>query len=98
MQLLRHVERYDEFFLPYPDGSDLDLQSTLFQKEKEAGFSEIGAILPTTEVQADILMEDVQWAEAVLFSAPPLTFSVEKAFIAWKGLSDHCKYIYTLPV
>jgi hypothetical protein len=92
MQLLRQVEKHEDFFLPHPDGPNLDFYEALLQKQKGSDFPEVEAILPATEVQKDILKEDVQWAEAVIYSGKPPLLSPEKAFDAWRALAYHCEY------
>ncbi|KAH7182098.1 hypothetical protein DER46DRAFT_670449, partial [Fusarium sp. MPI-SDFR-AT-0072] len=52
-------------------------------------FSDVETVLPATEVQKDILKEDVQWAEAVLFSGKTSALSSEKIIDAWRSLAYH---------
>ncbi|GKT45446.1 nonribosomal peptide synthase sidE [Colletotrichum spaethianum] len=102
MQLIRHVEKHEDFFLPSPDNIAWDLPGKLYGKEKNAlAFSEVETVFPATEVQRDILNEDVQWAEVELFSGKPSSFGLENIFNAWTSLASHhaClrSYITILP-
>ncbi|RGP81351.1 non-ribosomal peptide synthetase [Fusarium longipes] len=87
MQLLRRVEKHEDFFRPHPDGPNLDSYEAMLQKHKGHAFPDVEAVFPATEVQKDILKEDVQWAEAVIFSGKPSLFGREKASDVWKTLA-----------
>ncbi|KAF5592231.1 non-ribosomal peptide synthetase [Fusarium pseudoanthophilum] len=89
MKLYHHVEKHEDFFLPYQDGLTIKPVEALVKHEKDMGFSDVETVLPATEVQKDILKEDVQWAEAVLFSAKTSALSSEKIFDAWRSLAYH---------
>ncbi|KAF5543764.1 non-ribosomal peptide synthetase [Fusarium phyllophilum] len=89
MKLYHHVEKHEDFFLPYQDGLTLKPVEALVKHEKDMGFSDVETVLPATEVQKDILKEDVQWAEAVLFSGKTSALSSEKIFDAWRSLAYH---------
>ncbi|KAF5720060.1 non-ribosomal peptide synthetase [Fusarium mundagurra] len=89
MKLYHHVEKHEDFFLPYQDGLTLKPVEALVKHEKDMGFSDVETVLPGTEVQKDILKEDVQWAEAVLFSGKTSALSSEKIFDAWRSLAYH---------
>ncbi|KAK1988893.1 hypothetical protein LZ30DRAFT_818068 [Colletotrichum cereale] len=89
MQIIHHVEKHEDFFLPSPDDIAWDLQGKFDQKEKDSAFSEIETVFPATEVQRDILNEDVQWAEIELFSGKPSSFGLENIFNAWSSLASH---------
>ncbi|KAG5801714.1 hypothetical protein H9Q71_013699 [Fusarium xylarioides] len=89
MKLYHHVEKHEDFFLPYQDGLALKPVEALVKHETDMGFSDVETVLPATEVQKDILKEDVQWAEAVLFSGKTSALSSEKIFDAWRSLAYH---------
>ncbi|CCF46144.1 hypothetical protein CH063_14987, partial [Colletotrichum higginsianum] len=89
MQLIRHVEKHEDFFLPSPDDVAWDLFEKYHEKESASVFSEIEAVYPATEIQRDILHEDVQWAEVELFSGKPASFGLESVFNAWSSLASH---------
>ncbi|KAF5647813.1 non-ribosomal peptide synthetase [Fusarium tjaetaba] len=89
MKLYHHVEKHEDFFLPYQDGLVLKPVEALVKHEKDMSFSDVETVLPATEVQKDILKEDVQWAEAVLFSGKTSALSSEKIFDAWRSLAYH---------
>ncbi|KAJ3541872.1 hypothetical protein NM208_g4404 [Fusarium decemcellulare] len=88
MQLLRHVEKHEDFFLPNLDSFILDPNEMFLGKKEASTFSDVEAAFPATEVQRDILKEDVQWAQAVLFSGKPSSFDLEKIFNAWNSLAS----------
>jgi hypothetical protein len=92
MKLYHHVEKHEDFFLPYQDGLSLKPVEALVKHEKDLGISDVETVLPATEVQKDILKEDLQWAEAVLFSGKPSALSSEKVFDTWRSLAYHRKY------
>ncbi|KAF5704517.1 non-ribosomal peptide synthetase [Fusarium globosum] len=89
MKLYRHVEKHEDFFLPYQDGLTLKPVEALVKHEKDMGFSDVETILPATEVQKDILNEDVQWAEAVLFTGKTSALSSETVLDVWRSLAYH---------
>ncbi|KAF4497413.1 non-ribosomal peptide synthetase [Fusarium agapanthi] len=89
MKLYHHVEKHEDFFLPYQDGLTLKPAEALVKHEKDMGFSDVETVLPATEVQKDILKEDVQWTEAVLFSGKTSALSSDKIFDAWRSLAYH---------
>ncbi|KAJ4311806.1 hypothetical protein N0V84_010260 [Fusarium piperis] len=88
MQLLRHVEKHEDFFLPSTESGNWDFNDAFLSKEKVSTFSDVEAVFPATEVQKDILKEDVQWAQAVLFTGKPSSFDLEKIFNAWNSLAS----------
>lgn len=92
MQLVRHTENHEDFFLP--NSLDLydDLQVHSAGKENISTFSEIETVFPATEIQKDILNEDVQWAEIVLFSGNASSYGLETVFNAWTSLASHRTY------
>lgn len=92
MKLYHHVEKHGDFFLPYQDGLSLKPIEALVKHEKDMAFSDVETVLPATEVQKDILKEDVQWAEAVLFTGKTSALSSEKVLDVWRSLAYHCKY------
>ncbi|KAF4344409.1 non-ribosomal peptide synthetase [Fusarium beomiforme] len=89
MKLYHHVEKHEDFFLPFQNGLSLKPVETFGDHDQGLGFSDVEAVLPATEIQKDILKEDVQWAEAVLFSGKPSVFGPEKVFDAWRSLAYH---------
>ncbi|KAF9775207.1 hypothetical protein IL306_006717, partial [Fusarium sp. DS 682] len=89
MKLYHHVEKHEDFFLPYQDGLSLKSTETFGGQDQGLGFSDVEAVLPATEIQKEILKEDVQWAEAVLYSGKPSVFGPEKVFDAWRSLAYH---------
>ncbi|CVL02586.1 non-ribosomal peptide synthetase [Fusarium mangiferae] len=89
MKLYHHVEKHEDFFLPYQDGLSLKPVEALVKHEKDMGFSDVETILPATEVQKDILKEDVQWAEAVLFTGKTSALSSKKVLDVWRSLAYH---------
>ncbi|EXK83823.1 hypothetical protein FOQG_11982 [Fusarium oxysporum f. sp. raphani 54005] len=89
MKLYHHTEKHEDFFLPYQHGLSLKPVEALVKHEKDMGFSDVETVFPATEVQKDILKEDVQWAEAVLFSGKTSALSSEKIFDAWRSLAYH---------
>ncbi|KZL85391.1 bacitracin synthase 3 [Colletotrichum incanum] len=89
MQLIRHVEKHEDFFLPSPENIAWDLQGKLYGKDNVSAFSEVETVFTATEVQRDILNEDVQWAEVELFSGKPSSFGLENIFNAWTSLASH---------
>ncbi|KAF5254009.1 hypothetical protein FANTH_1191 [Fusarium anthophilum] len=89
MKLYHHVEKHEDFFLPYQDGLTLKPVEALVKHEKDIGFSDVETVLPATEVQKDILKEDVQWAEAVLFSGKTSALSSDKILDVWRSLAYH---------
>ena len=93
MQLLRHVEKHEDFFLPNLDSFSLDPNEMFLGKKEASTFSDVEAAFPATEVQRDILKEDVRWAQAVLFSGKPSSFDLEKIFNAWNSLASRCKLL-----
>lgn len=92
MKLYHHVEKHEDFFLPYQHGLSLKPVEALVKHEKDMGFSDVETVLPATEVQQDILKEDIQWAEAVLFTGKTSALSSEKVLDVWRSLAYHCKY------
>ncbi|GKT61480.1 nonribosomal peptide synthase [Colletotrichum tofieldiae] len=89
MQLIRHIEKHEDFFLPSPDNIAWDLQGKPFGKDNVSAFSEVETIFSATDIQKDILNEDVQWAEVELFSGKPSSFGLENIFNAWTSLASH---------
>ncbi|KAF6815312.1 bacitracin synthase 3 [Colletotrichum sojae] len=89
MQLVRHIENHEDFFLPNSLDLYKDLQAHSAGKESISSFSEIEAVFPATEIQRDILNEDVQWAEVELFSGNAMSFGLETVFNAWTSLASH---------
>ncbi|KAF5539387.1 non-ribosomal peptide synthetase [Fusarium mexicanum] len=89
MKLYHHVEKHEDFFLPYQDGLTLKPVEALVKHEKDMGFSDVETVFPATEVQKDILKEDVQWAEAVLFSGKISALSSDKILDVWRSLAYH---------
>ncbi|OHF00460.1 hypothetical protein CORC01_04210 [Colletotrichum orchidophilum] len=89
MQLIRHIEKHEDFFLPSPDDLAFGIHDKLYSKESALAFSEVEARFPATEIQRDILGEDVQWAEVELFSGKPSSFGLENIFNAWNSLASH---------
>ncbi|KAF5268290.1 hypothetical protein FOXYS1_835, partial [Fusarium oxysporum] len=89
MKLYHHTEKHEDFFLPYQHSLSLKPVEALVKHEKDMGFSDVETVFPATEVQKDILKEDVKWAEAVLFSGKTSALSSEKIFDAWRSLAYH---------
>ncbi|KAK1723476.1 uncharacterized protein BDZ83DRAFT_793537 [Colletotrichum acutatum] len=89
MQLIRHIEKHEDFFLPSPDDIALGIHDKLYGKESSLAFSEVEVSFPATEIQQGILSEDVQWAEVELFAGKPSSFGLENIFNAWTSLASH---------
>ncbi|KAK1623103.1 hypothetical protein BDP81DRAFT_454803 [Colletotrichum phormii] len=89
MQLIRHIEKHEDFFLPSPDELAFGIHDKLFSKESALAFSEVEVSFPATEIQQEILDEDVQWAEVELFAGKPSSFGLENIFNAWNSLASH---------
>ncbi|KAF6826568.1 nonribosomal peptide synthase (Bacitracin synthase 3) [Colletotrichum plurivorum] len=89
MQLVRHIENHEDFFLPNSLEIYNDLQVHSPGNENISTFSEIEAVYPATGIQRDILNEDVQWAEVELFSGNASSYGLETIFNAWTSLASH---------
>lgn len=89
MKLFHHIEKHEEFFLPSKDGLKSKPIETFVDDDQDLSFSDVEAVSPTTEVQRDVLKEDVQWTEALLFSGKASVFDQEKVSDAWRSLAYH---------
>ncbi|KAJ3943183.1 uncharacterized protein N0V96_007418 [Colletotrichum fioriniae] len=89
MQLIRHIEKHEDFFLPSPHDLALGIHDKLYGKDSPLAFSEVEVSFPATEIQQGILSEDVQWAEVELFAGKPSSFGLENIFNAWNSLASH---------
>ncbi|UQC76767.1 uncharacterized protein CLUP02_18282 [Colletotrichum lupini] len=89
MQLIRHIEKHEDFFLPSADDLAFGIHDKLYGKESSLAFSEVEVRFPATEIQQGILAEDVQWAEVELFAGKPSSFGLENIFNAWNSLASH---------
>lgn len=91
MQLIRHIEKHEDFFLPSADDLAFGIHDKLYGKENSLAFSEVEVRFHATEIQQGILTEDVQWAEVELFAGKPSSFGLENIFNAWNSLASHRK-------